>query len=56
MTVEQLYRQCTDEIEYSMVSFCGDRELAKDGRQQAFLQAVLRRQLLENMPEEAAKA
>lgn len=56
MTVESLYKRYEKELEYAMVTFCRQGELAKDGRQQAFLQALLRRQMLESMPEQAAKA
>lgn len=56
MTVEKLYRQHGDELEYSMVSFCQNQELSKDARQQAFLKALLNRESLEQMPPPAAKA
>lgn len=56
MTVEKLYKQHGEELEYAIVAFCQNKELAKDVKQQAFLKALMNRQNLENMPEQAAKA
>lgn len=40
----------------SMTSFCGDAFLAEDAVQQAYLKAMINRELLESMPEKAFKA
>ncbi len=56
MTVEEGFVRFREEIKRALVSFSRDPAAAEDAVQQAFVQALLRRDQLCDMPEQALKA
>ena len=54
--LDEMYDEYADEIRESLTHFSGDEEASADAVQHAFVQAMIRWELLEMMPEPAAKA
>ncbi|MDR2535404.1 MAG: RNA polymerase sigma factor [Treponema sp.] len=56
MLVETAYREYREAMIKGMIGFSQDPQAAQDGVAQAFVKAVMHKQLLEAMPEPAMKA
>lgn len=56
MTVEQLFNMWRGEITGALIRFSSDSEAAEDACSEAFVKALKNEELLETMPEQAARA
>jgi len=56
LVIEEAFEELREPMLYTMISFCRDPEAAEDAVSHAFTKALLNRQMLELMPEEAMKA